>query len=297
MKKTLLFLAAVAFSFGSAIAQDQEGVEKALTSNSSLEVGDTSAACGSEYGTAESYYFKLFDMEELEVSDVFHIQSVDFGVEVISLAAGLDAIDVNVDIYTTGLNNFPATWGGDDYFNAGSTTVRVKEEDEGQLVTAHFDDPIDVLVGQNVVVRISHEDLEGMAIFFIGSNGEPDSQTSYLAADDCGIAFPTPVAEVGFPEMHIIMVLNGTEGYLGMQDFANAELSLYPNPASDQFNITSGNETIHSVVVRDILGKTVATYNVDGLEQNVNISNLPKGMYLVEVELETGKAVQKLIKK
>lgn len=88
----------------------------------------------------------------------------------------------------------------------------------------------------------------------------------------------------------------GECGILGVQDFVNADLTLFPNPASDQFTISSGNETIQTVIVRDILGKTIQTIQVNGLNQNVNVSNLPKGLYLVEVELETGRAVQKLIK-
>src|SRR5438045_4276873 len=46
--------------------------------------------------------------------------------------------------------------------------------------------------------------------FFIGSNPDPETGPSYLSAADCGVPDPTPVAALGFPNMHIVFNVNGS---------------------------------------------------------------------------------------
>src|SRR5581483_9668523 len=46
-------------------------------------------------------------------------------------------------------------------------------------------------------------------LFFIGSNTDPETGTSYLNAADCGGPDPTPTGDLGFPDMHIVMNVNG----------------------------------------------------------------------------------------
>ena len=47
-------------------------------------------------------------------------------------------------------------------------------------------------------------------LFFIGSNPDPETGPSYLSAADCGIPDPTPTGDLGFPDMHIVMNVNGS---------------------------------------------------------------------------------------
>lgn len=293
MKKTLLILAAVAFSFSSAIAQE-EGVEKLLTTNASQDIVAGSVACGAEGVTSENHYYKEFNLDNLGVEGEFHIQNFQFGIEGVQSPADPEVL-INVELYKTTVTNFPATWGGPDYEEIANETVGVTEEDNLSIFTVNFDDPITVEADEVIIAHIWHGDHE-MQSFYIGSNSAGDDVPSYLMASGCEIDQPTPISQIA-DEVNIVMNIQGTEGFLGVEDFVNADLTLYPNPASDQFNITSGNEVIQSVIVRDILGKTIETIEVNGLNQDVNVSNLPKGLYLVEVELETGRAVQKLIKK
>jgi hypothetical protein len=48
--------------------------------------------------------------------------------------------------------------------------------------------------------------------FFIGSNASVQTGPSYIQAADCGIATPTDLATIGFPNMHIILNINGATG-------------------------------------------------------------------------------------
>lgn len=298
MKKTLLLLAAVAFSFSSTFAQE-EGTEKILTTNHSLTITTNVVACSSTNQETQvrtskkNHYFKKFNLTDLGVSDTFHAQSFVFASAVLE---NVSEVSVIVELWKTKLDNFPETWGSADYENVLTAAVGVSEAPAG--VTLEFDEPISFEPDDVIIAQIWYDELEEGQLFYVGANTDADEEISYLMSSDCNIDTPTPFTEVNKEfNMNLVMAISGVEGFLGVQDFVDADLTLYPNPASEQFNIASGNETIQTVIVRDILGKTIQTIQVNGLTQNVNVSNLPKGLYLVEVELETGRAVQKLIKK
>ncbi|MFN8289756.1 MAG: HYR domain-containing protein [Chitinophagaceae bacterium] len=51
--------------------------------------------------------------------------------------------------------------------------------------------------------------LSANAAFFLGSNNLGQSAPSYISAPACGITTPTDISDVGFPDDHIILDLNG----------------------------------------------------------------------------------------
>ncbi|MCQ9639431.1 T9SS type A sorting domain-containing protein [Chryseobacterium sp. WG14] len=72
------------------------------------------------------------------------------------------------------------------------------------------------------------------------------------------------------------------------------EISVYPNPGSDFINLES-KEDIKKVSVNSLDGKTVL---ITDSAKNINISNLPKGTYILQAELKNGGSVtRKIIKK
>lgn len=83
---------------------------------------------------------------------------------------------------------------------------------------------------------------------------------------------------------------------LGVGEFENNDFVFYPNPVSDWLTVSvRGNATISSIVVYDVSGKTVFTQQTAGLTtQNIDLSTISKGMYLIEVSTDTK---QKVIKK
>ena len=297
LKRLLLSLAVVAYGVNSTVAQEAEST---LTSNTSQDIVPGSIACSdSSTGVvSENHYFKKFDLTDLRVADEFDIHSFQFGVQSVHSARGFSSnIDLHIKLWQTKTTDFPANWESGDYNELISKSVTVTNADDGAIITIDFDYPITVERDDIIIAQVSNNDLEGQT-FYIGSNNASDHEPSYIMAEDCNLLTPTPVAEIGFPDMHIVMNLKGNGSILGIQDeVAETDLILYPNPTSDQFSITSGNESIKSVVIRNMLGRTIQSIKVNSLNHNMNVSNLPRGVYLIEVELETGKAVKKLIKK
>jgi hypothetical protein len=75
------------------------------------------------------------------------------------------------------------------------------------------------------------------------------------------------------------------------------QFSVYPSPASDYcFVAYSGSESLTSIEVQDLDGKTIIKMNAPQRKQMVDIRTLAKGVYLVRVTKGDQTAIQKLVK-
>lgn len=73
-------------------------------------------------------------------------------------------------------------------------------------------------------------------------------------------------------------------------------ISCYPNPVTDQLTINAKSE-ISQVIVRNLLGQTVKTVSVNGLEKSIDVSAISAGNYFVSIKLANGQsATQKFVK-
>lgn len=87
----------------------------------------------------------------------------------------------------------------------------------------------------------------------------------------------------------------GDTGVVSVSEIAleNNTVSLFPNPAGNQFTINSDN-LINQVVVYDVTGRMIEYIQVDGFEVRMNASDLNNGMYIVRIYTEAGVVVNKL---
>ena len=299
MKKTLLFLAAVAFSFSSAIAQDLI-IDREADGTSLQASGDPVSNVDEHFAMAD--YFELDATTEI---DRFIFPGLSTSNTLDADVTGVNLfIFVNDDGVPMGT---PTIDGGAliEHINVDPSKIIMLPEqqfDNGNwqytiLIEADaLDDDGITLVEGEYWLSMSFDVADGDDMFYWASNASASVAHGTVASMGDSGWLPAANFYTNLPAVNAMAWQMYGEQTLGVEDFTTADLTLYPNPASDQFNISSGNELIQTVIVRDILGKTIETIQVNGLNQNVNISNLPKGLYLVEVELETGRAVQKLIK-
>lgn len=82
-------------------------------------------------------------------------------------------------------------------------------------------------------------------------------------------------------------------GTLGAENFQMAQFSVYPNPSTGIFNISTS-ETVKINVV-DITGKTVYQTNSVQGDTSINLSDLQSGVYLMNVSGESINKIEKLI--
>jgi hypothetical protein len=72
----------------------------------------------------------------------------------------------------------------------------------------------------------------------------------------------------------------------------NEEISVYPNPATSEINfVYDGASDIRTAAIYSIIGKTMAVYRVSGNSANMNIENMPAGIYFIRLANAQGQLV------
>jgi len=86
---------------------------------------------------------------------------------------------------------------------------------------------------------------------------------------------------------------------LNNNTFTSNDIAIYPNPAHNvvQINLQNTSETLNSIKIYDMLGKTINSIkNIDAYQTTIDVSALSKGVYLIELTSEHNlKQIKKLI--
>jgi arylsulfatase A-like enzyme len=90
----------------------------------------------------------------------------------------------------------------------------------------------------------------------------------------------------------------GSAGSLGIEDILKSQLSIFPNPSSDFFNLNF-NKPINKLEIEilSMTGKSVR--KVQGTNTNkprIDVSNLAQGMYLLRVKADDVVSIEKILK-
>jgi hypothetical protein len=117
---------------------------------------------------------------------------------------------------------------------------------------------------------------DSVIVSFLSSH-IPHSKTSNVPLEDVGSTLK--VDDVQFASQP----LAGIKPVL----LANNSILVYPNPASSQLTISSAQSAINAVRLDNILGQTLIVKNyadgVAGLKENIDVSNLPSGIYFITI--------------
>jgi len=75
-----------------------------------------------------------------------------------------------------------------------------------------------------------------------------------------------------------------------------SDVSLYPNPANDLLNVYNAKNSTSLMVISDLAGKTVLRSQVNSGQNQLQLTNISSGVYLVEL-FNGGKKIsnQKLV--
>jgi subtilisin family serine protease len=164
-----------------------EGTTITHSSSQDVTMGN-SVACGA----GQTQWLRTFTLEDFDIAGEFAVTNVSFGVESVFAAT-----DVTVNLYELD--------GEFVYSNMtllGSSDVTLEAQDLTMV-----DVPVTgtAPAGSTLVVEVVGVDGE----IFIGSNAEPETAPSYIAAEECGNAEPATLEEVGFPDMHTVLNVTG----------------------------------------------------------------------------------------
>ncbi|MFC2138745.1 BspA family leucine-rich repeat surface protein [Bacteroidota bacterium] len=158
---------------------------------------------------------------------------------------------------------------------SGSFTVENKEYDESTDATIKESNLVlegvissDLVTLSNLVLDFSQAEVGNDILITITEADllSDDAQNYILSLEDA----PTTLANIIEP--------------VGIDEINNFELSVYPNPFIDRLNISVQSE-ISSIKVTTLNGK-VLIYNESLVNENINLNQLSRGVYLVNVLLK-----------
>lgn len=145
-----------------------------------------------------------------------------------------------------------------------------------------------------------------------GSSGSTYSSTYYfnaahdsVGAFDLSLDFST-VTSAGVSHYVTVSITDVGSGYTHNETFViyrpplavgnvntvAADVVLYPNPARDEVNVVfDANADVKNIAVYNIIGKVMNVYKVNGDSANLNIENIPSGIYFVRLMNSHGEVV------
>ncbi len=83
---------------------------------------------------------------------------------------------------------------------------------------------------------------------------------------------------------------------LSKDNFDLVETTIYPNPASDKWNISTPNTRVKSVDLFNVLGKKVFSKSYDANQVSIENQSFAKGIYIGRIQTDLGYKNVKLIK-
>ncbi|GAB5538524.1 MAG: hypothetical protein Salg2KO_06270 [Salibacteraceae bacterium] len=91
---------------------------------------------------------------------------------------------------------------------------------------------------------------------------------------------------------------NPSDWTVGIDDEESSSIEMYPNPANDLLNIEMASASDFQVQISDLLGKVVLTeVVVSNSRTTLDVSSLPKGLYMVKVSTDTDSHLERVIVK
>jgi len=158
-------------------------------------------------GAPTSWWRRFYFSEHAGVGATANVASV-------TIASETDAgspLPLTINLYTIAHSTAVDTIPTSGLTLIGSATGTI----EGALQTATFPvvGTVDDTAGKDLVVEWHTENPDALN-FFPGANGTTETHPTFLSAEACGNTEPTPAADVGpgFPDFHIIMVVNLGDG-------------------------------------------------------------------------------------
>ncbi|HEX6833546.1 MAG TPA: FG-GAP repeat protein [Rudaea sp.] len=185
-----------------------DGTVTMSQTSDSTPIGPNSAACpGDADGTtAANQYWRRFYFSDYAVTTPTNVTDVDVAIE-----QTVGAPEMTVTLYTIPHSVTVDTIDIGQLTQIGQTIVPSPADATLTSVNVPVTGAIADTVGNDLVVEVSTEDgsADGTA-FIVGSTTSPETHPSFVSAAACGSTNPTPTANIGFPDMHIIQTVHVT---------------------------------------------------------------------------------------
>jgi len=181
-----------------------------------LVTGGTAIACASTAApqtSSDNQFWRAFTLSDFGVTESVTIENVEFGIENLTLPTLIEA-DITINLYQAPGGSAPSTG-----LELIGSTVATLGDRALEVVTVDVTGVVDA--GNALVVEINQPNFQDLSggltgdVFFPGANSFGENDPSYISSAGCGTAEPTPYADIGFPEVHLIIIANGETGAVG----------------------------------------------------------------------------------
>ncbi len=170
--------------------------------------------------------------------------------------------------------------------------------------------------GNNIVIYAADEfgpmgfsglSTGGDEVNFYDDKGQLVARATYgasLVTAGVSIEFDTTSSVIGLSTVGVRNAYTSANGDIGspsnlnpisIAEFLVNNMEIYPNPATSIVKLTSTNNAKKLVKITDVAGSVVRTLNSTNTNLEINVSNLPKGVYLIQVTVDDASATHKLI--
>lgn len=176
-------------------------------------------------------------------------------------------------------------WNGSEYvFEEESDAYTIAAGDPGTIVEIRLNSLVDLFAGDDIELLVAHDGSVPILTAQVGfgaqlySDGSPSAQNS-------------------------LFIVRGVYDFVGLdENVTNVMVSAYPNPATDNVNITYSvsQESNVSVSVVSVTGKVVYSNNVGNVaagkyNENINSSEFANGVYFYTLTVNGEETTKKLI--
>ena len=219
--------------------------------------GDEGVSCGiAGTSTADNSWWRRFYFNEHPaVGPTAEISSVTIS----SGGTGAQGLPFTINLYTidhsVAVNTIPT--GSLTLIGSATGTI-----DMGfQTVTVPVTGTVADTVGKDLVVEWHTDGIDnGTGSFFPGANATPETHPTFLSSETCGISEPTTAANIGFPDFHLVMIVNVGEGGPAACDSPSDVPWLSVAPSSGSL---AGGESADSTVTVDASGLAAGSYSAN----------------------------------
>jgi len=145
-----------------------------------------------------------------------------------------------------GLTYINLTWGGSTFFEETITEATLTNHEWGQCIAR----PVEFFTPHT-------PGPQQITITVTDAYGESKTISKSIVVNDCGV---------------------------GMENFDNEAIKIYPNPANKSLTIClPGNTNQATAVITDVLGRVYGRYDLQGKESEIDISHLQPGNYFLQI--------------
>lgn len=210
--KKIIFISVFLILFCNIFAQNQTPVNSKsfMISHSYSQTIDinSSAICNDQSQFVyENSFYRAFDLFNFfNIYGDWVVQKIDFAVA--KALSNNSSQEITLNFYSLSLYNYKIVL--DSLTLLGSQKVNIPNNETQQIKSITLNSPINVPEGKTLVVEILVPDgIANQNILYIGSNSLGQSDITYIRAPNCYVQNPTNFAEVGYPDMMLIMNVYG----------------------------------------------------------------------------------------